>query len=200
MVEVNQKPSNKNFTDQEAGEVLKIIKRSNYNVVDQLHQTPTKIFILSLLINSEARRDSLMKVLSSAHGAEEITVNQFDNVVENLTYGSYLGFNDSELPLQGRAHNKKLHISIQIGTTSLSRVLTDTGSALNVLPKYSQMKLTLDGVVIRPISRIVKAFDDSQSIVFREVDLPVKICPHVFYITLHQKLKFFVEEKLVIIG
>ena len=67
-------------------------------MVDQLHQTPAKISILSLLINSEAHRDSLMKVLSPAHVAEEIIVNQFDNVVANLTPGSYIGFNDSELP------------------------------------------------------------------------------------------------------
>ena len=102
-----------------------------------------------------------MKVLSYAHVAEEIIVNQFDNVVANLTSGSYLGFNDSELPPKGRSHNKALHTSIQIGTTSLSRVLTDTGSSLNVLPKSNLMKLTLDGVGIRPSSTIVKAFDGS---------------------------------------
>ena len=109
---MNQEPPNKNFTDQEANEFLKIIKRSDYRGVDQLHQTPTKISILSLLINSEAHRDSLMKVLSSTHVVEEIIVNQFDNVVENLTPGAYIGFNDSELLPQGRAHNKVLHISI----------------------------------------------------------------------------------------
>ena len=45
------------------------------------------------------------------------------------------------------------------------------------------MKLTLDGVVIRPSSTIIKALDDSQSSVFGEVDLPVNIGPHMFYIT-----------------
>ena len=91
-----------------------------------------------------------MKVLSYAHVTKEIMVNQFDNVVASLTFGSYLGFNNSEFPPQGRAHNKALHNSIQICTTNLSRVLTDTGSDLNVLPKCSLMKLILDGVVIRP--------------------------------------------------
>ena len=76
-----------------------------------------------------------------------------------------------------------LHISIQIGTTNLSRVLTDIGSTLNELPKSSLMKLTLDGVVTRPSSMIVKAFDGSQSKIFGEMDHPVKIVPHMFYIT-----------------
>ena len=68
VVDTNQETESpsKDFTDQEAEEFLKIIKKSDYRVVDQLHQTPAKISILSLLINSEAHRDSLMKVLSSA--------------------------------------------------------------------------------------------------------------------------------------
>ena len=62
-------------------------------------------------------------------------------------------------------------------------MLIDTGFSLNVLPKSSLMRLTLDGVVIRPSSTIVKALDGSQSTVFGEVDLPVKIGPNMFYIT-----------------
>ena len=105
VIDTNQetKSPNKDFSDQKAEEFLKVIKKSDYRVVDQLHQTPAKISILSLLINSEAHRDSLMKVLSSAHVAKEISVNQFDNVVANLTSGSYLGFCNNELPSQGRA-------------------------------------------------------------------------------------------------
>ena len=139
-------------------------------MVDQLHQTPAKIFILSLLINSEAHRDPLMKLLSSAHVAKGISVNQFDNVVANLTSGSYLSFSNNELPSQGRAHNKALHITMQIGTTHLSRVLTDTGSALNVLPKSSLVKLTIDDVTMTTSSMILKAFDG--------VDPP--LCSHTF--------------------
>ena len=77
VVEVSQEqePPSKNFTEQEAEEFQKIIKRSGYRVVDQLHQTPAKFYILSLLINSEAHQDSLINVLSSAHVTEEITVN-----------------------------------------------------------------------------------------------------------------------------
>ena len=90
------------------------------------------------------------------------------------------------------------------------------------------MKLTIDSIVMRPSSTIVKAFDGSQSTVLGEVDLLVKIGPHIFYITfqvmdieptytclqgrpwirevgavtstLHQKLKFLVEGKLIIIN
>lgn len=69
---------------EEAVEFLKIIKRNNYKVVDQLHQTLPKISILSLLLNSRAHRDDLLKVLAQAHVTKDITIDQFDRVVDNI--------------------------------------------------------------------------------------------------------------------
>lgn len=40
-------------------EVLKLINTSEFNVVEQLHQTPSKIFVLSLLMNFEAHKETL---------------------------------------------------------------------------------------------------------------------------------------------
>lgn len=40
-------------------EVLKLIKRSEFNMVGQLLHTPSKIYVLSLLMNSEAHREDL---------------------------------------------------------------------------------------------------------------------------------------------
>ncbi|KAI5442154.1 hypothetical protein KIW84_011281 [Lathyrus oleraceus] len=39
--------------------VLRLIKRSEFNVVEHLLQTPSKIYVLSLLMNSEAHREAL---------------------------------------------------------------------------------------------------------------------------------------------
>ena len=44
-------------------EILKLIKRSEYKIVDQLLQTPSKIFVLALLRDFGAHREALMKVL-----------------------------------------------------------------------------------------------------------------------------------------
>lgn len=51
----------------EVEEFLCIIKKSDYNVVDQLNQTLSKISILYLLICSKAHRDSLVKFLKVAY-------------------------------------------------------------------------------------------------------------------------------------
>ena len=52
---------------QEMEEILKIIKKSNYNVVEQLGKTPSKISILSLLLCSEAQAKALIALLKTVH-------------------------------------------------------------------------------------------------------------------------------------
>jgi hypothetical protein len=138
-----------------------------------------------------------------------------------------LGFSDEELPVEGRNHNKALHISIECMDTVLSRVLVDTGSSLNVMPKSSFAKLNVEGLVMKPSELIVRAFDGTRRTVIGEVNLPMKIGPHIFLITffvmdiypayncllgrpwihsagavtstLHQKLKFLADDKLVVV-
>ncbi|XP_050897366.1 uncharacterized protein LOC127104210 [Lathyrus oleraceus] len=95
-------------------EFLKLIKRSDYKVVDQLHQTPSKISILSLLLNSQSHREALLRVLAQAHVTQSITVDQFDAVVENITTCNTLSFSGEELPEDGQNHNRALHISVKI--------------------------------------------------------------------------------------
>src|SRR3954469_14496891 len=221
-------PKDKETSNKDAEEFLALIKKSDYRVVDQLQQTPSKISLLSLLIHSEKHRDALMKILNAAHVTKDITVNQFDGMVANLTAGACLGFSDNELSPQGKAHNKALHISLQCGKAHLARVLIDTGSSLNVMPKATLDKIALEGLVVRPSRLVVKAFDGSQSPVFGEVDLPVIIGPHTFCInfqvmeiepaytcllgrpwihaagavtsTLHQKLKFVNGNSIVTVN
>jgi hypothetical protein len=212
----------------EADEFLRIIRKSDYRVVDQLSQTPSKISMLSLLINSEAHRTALLKLLKAAHVNQDITVAQFDGVCNNITASRCLGFIDAELPVEGTSHNKVLHISMKCQDNTIERVLVDTGSSLNVMPKSTLVKLSLVGPVLKPSSMIVKAFDGSQREVIREIELPMVIGPHLFNIsfqvmdinpsyscllgrpwihtagavasTLHQKLKFIVDDKLVIVS
>ncbi|XP_050893526.1 uncharacterized protein LOC127100414 [Lathyrus oleraceus] len=131
----------KSITFEESQEFLKLIKKSDFKIVDQLNQTPSKISILSLLLSSEAHLKALLKVLNTAHVMQDITVDQFDDVVANIIASRYLGFNEAELPLEGNAHNKALHISVTCTDSLLSRVLADTSSLLNVLPKSTLSQL-----------------------------------------------------------
>lgn len=169
--------------DKETDEVLRIIKLCDYKVVDQLLQTPSKISILSLLLNSTVHREALLKVLDQAFVEQDITADQFNSVVGNITSCNGLGFCDEELPDEGKNHNFALHISANCQGDSLSNILIDTGSSLNVMPKSTLVKLKYQGGHVRFSGIILKAFDRSRKSVIGEVDLPICIGPHVFQIT-----------------
>ncbi|XP_050916801.1 uncharacterized protein LOC127131973 [Lathyrus oleraceus] len=211
----------------EVGEFLRIIRRSDYRVVQQLNQTPSKISMLSLLMCSEAHRDALVKVLKYTHMLQEIPICQFEGVVNNIATSLSLGFSDEELPFEGRNYNKALHISIECVNTMYSRVLVDTSLSLNVMPKSFLSKLTIEGLVIKLSELVVREFDGSRRTVIDEVYILIKIGPHTFFITffvmyiysayncllgrpgihsvgavtstLHQRLKFLVSNKLVVV-
>ncbi|XP_050919093.1 uncharacterized protein LOC127136596 [Lathyrus oleraceus] len=212
---------------EDVGEFLKLIKSSDYKVVDQLHQTPSKISILSLLLNSQAQREALLKVLAQAHVTQSIMVVQFGRVVVNITACNTLSFSGEELPEDGKNHNRALHISVKCKYDALVRVLVDTRSSLNVMPKRTLSKLSYQGPAMKLSALIVKAFDGSRRTVIGEVELPILIGPHIFPInfqimdinsmysyllgrpwihaigavtsTLHQKMKFVMDNQLIII-
>ena len=209
-------------------EVLKLIKRSEFKIVEQLLQTPSKNSRLSLLMNSEAHKEALWKVLEHAYVEHDMTVDQFDHIVANITSCNNFSFCDKELPEEGRNHNLAFHISMNCKEDDFSNVLIDTGSSLNVLPKSTFSRLSYQGAPMRNIGVIVKAFDGSCKTVIGEMDLPLKIGPSDFQITfyvmdiqpayscllgrswihvarevmytLHQKLKFPKNDKLVVVG
>lgn len=178
----------------------RIIKKSDYKVVDQLNQTPSKISILSLLMSSGPHRTALLKFLNEAYVAEDISVNQFDNVVANLSVGSCLMFTDDDLPPNGREHTMALHISIKCADATLSQVLVGTCSSLNVLSKTTLTQLNVEGVQMRQNALVVKVFDGSKRTIIGEIDLPILIGPQTVTSTLHQKRKFVTGDKLVSIS
>ena len=58
-------------------EILKIIKKSDFKIVEQLGKTPSKISMLSLLLCSDAHAQALIKFLKKAHVPQETTADQF---------------------------------------------------------------------------------------------------------------------------
>ncbi|XP_058771946.1 uncharacterized protein LOC131645720 [Vicia villosa] len=212
-------------SQKEMDEILKIIRKSDYDVIEQLGHTSSKISMLSLLTCSEAHAKALMKFLKAAHVPQEISVNQFESCVASLTTNNYLGFSDADLTPAGKSHNKALHISIECKGTTLSHVLVDNGSSLNVLPKLVLDRLDSEGIVLMPSNVVVKAFDGSKSTVYGEVELPIRVGSQtfnsLFYVmdihpayscllgrpwihgagavtsTLHQKLKYLANGKIV---
>ncbi|PKI43632.1 hypothetical protein CRG98_035978, partial [Punica granatum] len=63
--EVSPTPPKK-VTEEEAEAFMKVIKASEYKVVEQMAKSPAHISLLGLLLNSEPHREALMRVLTAA--------------------------------------------------------------------------------------------------------------------------------------
>ena len=59
---------------------------------NKLLQTPSKISILALLMNSSANRESLMRVLDQALVKRDVSLDQYNGVAGNITSCNNLSF------------------------------------------------------------------------------------------------------------
>lgn len=100
-------------------------------------------------------------------------VDQLNGVVTNITTCSTLSFSNDEFLEEGKDHNRALHVLVRCKDNSLARVLFDTGSSLNVIPKRTFIKLSFERPTLRPSALVVKAFDGSKRMVFGEVEFPI---------------------------
>jgi len=175
-----EKDGKKEISDEEAGEFLKFIHQSEYKVVDQLNRLPAKISLLELLMHSVTHRKLLMKILSGAHVEQDLSLDKFEGIVSHITANDYLTFTEEEIPIEGRGHNKALHISVKYMNYVLARVLIDNGSSFNVMPKATLDKLPCERAHIRPNSMIVRAFHGSRRELVGEIELPIQVGPCTF--------------------
>ncbi|KAI5436290.1 hypothetical protein KIW84_022673 [Lathyrus oleraceus] len=152
-------------------------KKAEILVVDPISSpmsAPNAIKNLCVVItdDSEAHREALQKVLEHAYVEHDVTMDQFDHIVANIASFNNTSFCDEELPMEGKNHNFALHISMNCKEGTLSNVLVDTGSSLNVLPKSTLSRLSYQGTLVRFSGVVVKAFNGYRKTVIREVDLP----------------------------
>jgi len=219
---------NKEISEEEVGEYLRFIQQSEYKVVDQLNRMPARISLLDLLIHFTSHRKLLMKILNGVHVECDISLDQFEGIVSYIKANDYLTFTEDEIPIEGKGHNKALHISVKCMDYVLARVLIDNGSSLNVMPKTTLDKISCEEAYLRPSNMVERAFYGSRREVIGEIELPIQVGPCNFQVvfqvmdilpayscllgrpwihstgvvpsTLHQKLKFIVNDKLIIVS
>jgi len=75
----------------------------------------------------EPHRALLVKVLNEAHVAQNISVEGFEGILNNITANNYLTFTDEEIPFEGRGHNRALHVSVKYMDHIVTKVLIDNG-------------------------------------------------------------------------
>jgi len=117
------------------------VQARKYSMIDHLNKTPAQISILSLLQNSEAHRNSLMKVSNEAYVPNNITNREMANLVGQVLESHKITFHEDELPPEGLSHNRVLHITVQFEDKFIARVLIDGSLSLNICPLTTLKRL-----------------------------------------------------------
>ncbi|XP_070002375.1 uncharacterized protein [Nicotiana sylvestris] len=141
-----------------------------------------KISILSLLPNSEAHKNDLMKVLSDAYVPNNVTYREMANMMGKVLEIQKITFHEDELPPEGLSHNWALHITVQFEDTFITRVLKDRVSSLNICPLTTLKRLGKGFYEIRAGSMNVKSFDGSQRATIGEINLCMYMGPTWFHV------------------
>jgi hypothetical protein len=178
-------PVKEPVSQEEVEQFLKYIKNSDYNIVEQLSKTPARISLLSLILHSELHRQAILKVLNESHVSQDTSVEQVERLVAQIQAPNYITFSDDELGPDGRGHTKPLNIAISYGDYHVSRVLVDNGSCFNVLPLSTFNFFKVDPTHVRVSSITVRAFNGARVQATGEVELPIKIGPHIFHVDFH---------------
>ncbi|XP_031392172.1 uncharacterized protein C6orf132-like [Punica granatum] len=120
-------------TEEEAEAFMKVIKASEYKVVEQMAKSPAHISLLALLLNSEPHREALLRVLTAAQVPKETPPDRIEETVGSI-FSNTISFSDDELPSEGWTHSRALHIVRKCNNYIIGWVMIDNGSALNVCP------------------------------------------------------------------
>ena len=153
---------------------MKFIKHSEYNVIEQLNKTPTRISLLSLFQNSKIHRETLLKALGETYVNPTITVDEIDQLVGNITAGACIAFTDEKIPPKGLDSTKALHITIKCKSYVMPRALLDNSSPLNVMPMSTLSRLPIDLSDLKKSQMIVRAFDRTKREVLENIKLPIQ--------------------------
>lgn len=148
----------KKVSDAEVEYFVKMLKRSEYPVVEQLKKAPTKVSILSLSPSSEAHSNVLLKVLNESHILSNTNSQELEQIVGQVLATTVIDFIEDELTEDGTGHIKSLDRTVQCKGMIVARVLIYNCLALNVRPLITTDQLGVDRSSIREIGMMVRAF------------------------------------------
>jgi hypothetical protein len=174
---------NKPVTEEESNEFLKLIKHSEYCIVDQLKKTPAKISLMSLILSSEPHRNALQKLLNEAYVPQDIEQKTMEHLVGRIHATNYLYFTADELDAEGTGHNKPLYITTRCKDCLIGKVLVDNGLALNVLPKHMLKEMPVDESHMKPSTMMARAYDGSLRQIIGTLEVELYVGPQLFLVT-----------------
>ncbi|XP_019238377.1 PREDICTED: uncharacterized protein LOC109218464 [Nicotiana attenuata] len=194
-------PSKRPVSDEEAEAFFRKMKMADYEVIDQLRKFPEQVSLLSLLMKSPEHQKVLIKTLNEAYVPAETSVKQLERMAERFFAINQISFSKNDLPPEGAAHNKALHLTVKCEGYYVKRVMVDGGSGWTSAHSqlYSAWKLGPKGFV-PPMSAyepsMVLDMDTSYNFLLGRLWIHAAgVVPS----TLHQMVKFEHEDQEIVV-
>ncbi|XP_027772414.1 uncharacterized protein LOC114076918 [Solanum pennellii] len=168
------------ISEGEAEEFWRRMQPKDYSIVKHLEKTPAQISVWALLMSSQSHRQALMKALDDTYVPSGTSSDNVAAMIHRVIQGHRISFCDDELPSEGRAHNKALHITVVCRGKIVNRVLVDDGSGLNICPLSTLKQLRFDLEKLEKNQVNVRAFDGVQRETLGAVNLIIQIGPAEF--------------------
>ncbi|XP_070032739.1 uncharacterized protein [Nicotiana tomentosiformis] len=176
-------PPKKPMSSEEAEEFFRKMKTSEYAIIDQLRKTPSQVSLFSPFISSNEHQKVLLKTLNEAYVPVETSVEQLKRMAEQFFEVNRISFSRDDLPQEGAAHNKALHLIVKCKGYYMKRVMLYGGSGVDICPLLMLQRMKIGTERIRPNNVCVRAFDGVKRDTIGEIDLILTIGPMDFEIT-----------------
>ncbi|XP_070006800.1 uncharacterized protein [Nicotiana sylvestris] len=137
-------PPKKPVSAEEAEEFFRKMKTADYEIIDQLRKSPAQASLLSLLMNSTEHQKVLIKTLNEAYVPIETTVEQLERMAERFFMINQISFSKNDLPPEGAAHNKALHLTVKCEGYYVKRVMLDGGSGVDICPLSTLQRMEIE--------------------------------------------------------
>ncbi|XP_070019247.1 uncharacterized protein [Nicotiana sylvestris] len=156
---------------------------ADYEVIDQLRKFPKQVSLLALLMNSTEHQKVLIKTLNEAYVPVETFVEQLERMAERFFAINQISFSKHDLPPEGAADNKALHLTVKCKGYYVKRVMLDGGSGVDICPLSTLQRMEIGTERIRPNNVCVRAFDGIKRDTIGEIDLILTISSVDFEVT-----------------
>src|SRR5438270_7641847 len=133
---------------------------SCFDILKQLAQIPTRITLLELLKLSRTTREALREALANADTfATHIFTKE---ALTAINRANSISFSDEDLQVRGM-HDRPLCFTGYIGSTVITRIQVDQGSALSIMPLRIMSYLMIPQSKLSATNTVIAGFNANSS-------------------------------------
>src|SRR5438270_7677915 len=131
-----------------------------FDILKQLAQIPARITLLELLKLSKATREALREALANADTfATHIFIKE---ALTTINRANSISFSDEDLQVRGM-HDRPLCFTGYIGSTVITRIQVDQGSALSIMPLRIMSYLMIPQSKLSATNTVIAGFNANSS-------------------------------------